>query len=147
MKIKEVLKIKGHVVCTVQSSQTIQEAVHLLSQRGIGALLVTDDHFETVVGILSERDIVRGCNISRKPLIGVKVNEWMTRSLVTCSPDDDVQSVMSLMTEHRIRHVPVVEDGEIFGVVSIGDVVKAVLGESESRIHFLQEYAFGAVAN
>lgn len=147
MKIKDVLKTKGHVVWTVQASQTIQEAVHLLAQRGIGALLVTDDHYESVVGILSERDIVRGCNITIKPLLSVRVSDWMTRNLVTCEPGDDVQAVMALMTENRIRHVPVVEDGEIYGIVSIGDVVKAALDESDHKIQFLQEYAFGAVSN
>lgn len=143
MKIKEILKSKGSQVWTVKENQTIQEAVHLLSIRHVGALLVMSESEDRIVGILSERDIVHGCNVIWKPLISVRVHDWMTRHLVTCNPEDDIQHVMSLMTEKRIRHVPVMMAGELLGIVSIGDVVKALLEESGSQIQYLKDYAFG----
>lgn len=143
MKISDILKQKSPLIRTVQVTQTVREAISLLNAHKIGALLVTDEPRENVLGVISERDIVQGCDRSVRSLDQVLVNEWMTRRLVTCLPQDNVRDVMSLMTQYRVRHVPVVEENEIIGLVSIGDVVKCLIEDSESQLQFLKEYAFG----
>jgi CBS domain-containing protein len=143
MKIKDILKSKGSRIWTIKASQTIQEALQLLVTQRIGALLVTDDSVETIVGLLSERDLVRGSYSSLKSTRDVLVREWMTRHVITCAPDDEVSEVMRIMTDKRVRHVPVAEGDELLGLVSIGDVVKAILEESSHQIKHLKDYVFG----
>ena len=143
MKIKDILKSKGSRIWTISSTQSVQEALQILVTQRIGALLVTDQKVENIVGILSERDIVRGSYAHTKNPRDIKVREWMTRRVVTCSPEDDVSHVMSLMTDKRVRHVPVAEGEELLGLVSIGDVVKAILEDSHHQIRYLKEYVYG----
>ena len=146
MKIRDILSIKGSRVWTIRASETIQEALHSLVTHKIGALLVTDDHSENIIGILSERDIVHGSYGNSKNLREAHVYEWMTHDVVTCSPEDEVSAVMSVMTERRVRHVPIENDGHLLGLVSIGDVVKSTLEESQHQIQHLKEYVFGNFA-
>ena len=143
MKIQDILNVKGTRVWTIRASETIQEALHRLVTHKIGALLVTDDRAENIIGIFSERDVVHGSYGSSKSLRETRVYEWMTHEVFSCSPSDDVSTVMSVMTEKRVRHVPVEEGGELLGLVSIGDVVKSTLEESQHQIQHLKEYVFG----
>lgn len=143
MKIKDILKVKGTRVWTVRENQSIREALEILVKQNIGALLVCDEMQQQILGIISERDIVRGCYSARKNLDVALVREWMTRRIVTCSPEDEIAEIMSVMTTRRIRHIPVVVGSEIQGVVSIGDIVKSLLQDSEDQIQFLKEYIYG----
>ena len=144
MKIKDILKVKGSKVWMVKQNQTIHDAVHALVGQNIGALLVTDEKTGKIIGILSERDIVRACYGKIKNLDGALVKDLMTKKMVTASPEDEIGEIMSVMTEKRVRHIPVLAEGVLQGIVSIGDVVKALLQDSEHQIRSLKEYMYGS---
>jgi len=114
-----------------------------LKERNIGALVITTDDGR-LAGILSERDLVRGLPEHGADLLALKVKDRMTADVTTCSPDDRVDAIMKLMTEGRFRHLPVVEDGRLAGIVSIGDVVKSRLEELESETTTLRQYIAGS---
>ena len=134
MNIASLLASKGSKVITVQPHQTVRQAVGLLAEHNIGALVVVD-RTSSPVGIVSERDIVRSAARNER-LFSEPVAALMTRNVVLGLPQDDLSSVGNTMTERRIRHLPVVEGGKLVGIVSIGDVVKAqrdqYLGEVET---------------
>lgn len=140
MNVEAILKGKGGKVVTIAPEATVGEAAQVLKREGIGALVVGDGG-GSIQGILSERDIVAGLGdvTRRERLLEAKVSALMTREVVTCSPADEVQQCMHLMTEHHIRHLPVVDDGAMVGLVSIGDIVKSRLGELESEAGFLRD--------
>lgn len=139
MKLRELLAAKGNAVEVTHRDATIAEVCARLAELRIGALVVTDGG-EAPIGIVSERDVVALVAQRGADALGARVAEAMS-SPVTCrAPDDDVVSLMSLMTEERIRHVPVTEDGRLVGIVSIGDVVKSRLGELERDRQELLEY-------
>ena len=142
MKLKDILKIKGSKVWTIEGNQTVNEALHILMNQNIGALLVLDEN-DGIIGIISERDIVRGCCYNAKGLSETPVIQLMTRSVIIGSPEDEVSYIMGVMTQNRIRHIPVVADGKLEGIVSIGDVVKSVIEDSQYEIHYLKEYISG----
>lgn len=139
MQISILLAEKGMSVATIQRQATVAQAVGDLNHHGIGALVVSHDgsHIE---GIVSERDIVRHLNDLGGATLNQPVESIMSPSVHTCSPDDDVESLMSVMTNRRIRHVPVVRDGTLCGIVSIGDVVKSRIGELEKHRSELLDY-------
>ena len=139
MNIRGILAAKGSAVVTVRSDATIGEAAQLLVRHGIGALVVSGDG-RSVDGILSERDLARGLASHGAPIIDLAVGELMTSEVVVCAPTDSVDHLMGVMTERRIRHVPVVEDGALIGLVSIGDVVKSRLDDLETETATLHEY-------
>ncbi|HMK68388.1 MAG TPA: CBS domain-containing protein [Stellaceae bacterium] len=143
MNVETILKTKGATVVTIAPSATISEAVALLSRKRIGALVVSTDGREPL-GILSERDIVHGLGQRGASLLDAKVDELMTRSVITCAPQDRLADLMALMTERRIRHLPVLDGGRLAGVVSIGDVVKNRLDEMEWESSSLKTYIAGA---
>jgi CBS domain-containing protein len=129
MTVQQILKVKGvDGVVTIRPGATVAEAAALLSSRRIGAVVVTEDG-RGVMGILSERDIVRELGARGVGCLTEKVAEAMTAKIVTCAPGDGAETVMRKMTEGRFRHLPVVENGEMVGLISIGDVVKARLDE------------------
>lgn len=128
MNVGAILKAKGAQVETIQRDATVSEAVERLRVENIGALVVSPDG-QTIEGVLSERDVVRGLGEHRGALLDMKVKDVMTKSVRTCSPEDTVEHVMYEMTEHRSRHFPVVQDRRLVGIVSIGDVVKNRLDE------------------
>lgn len=130
MKVRAILEAKGHHVETTTESRSVTVAIHQMRTSGIGALVVTEDG-ETIDGIISERDIVRGLAEHTSELLHRRVGDLMEHVVVTCSPDDSIKSVMSDMTLHRVRHIPVIERGRLLGIVSIGDVVKNRLEELE----------------
>ena len=138
MKINDVLRGKGNQVVTISPEATVTELLALLAERNIGAVVVSADG-TSVDGIVSERDIVRLWNGT--PDAGdVRVSAIMTAEVRTATPDDLIDNLMRLMTEHRIRHVPVVVDGNLAGLVSIGDVVKSRIGELEFEREELSKY-------
>lgn len=140
MNVEAILKTKGAEVVTITQETIVGEAAKILKRARIGALVVSDDGVN-VVGILSERDIVSamGDPTKRAGLLEKPVSCLMTRDVMTCVPEDTVQKCMALMTERRIRHLPVVLEGRMIGLISIGDVVKNRLEELESETGFLRE--------
>ncbi|MGH3356727.1 MAG: CBS domain-containing protein [Nocardioidaceae bacterium] len=138
MRISEVLHVKGDDVVTIKPEVTVRELVALLAEHNIGAVVVTSDR-KSVQGIVSERDVVRrlaeGADVLDQPVEAI-----MTAQVHTCEPGEPVNSLMHLMTEHRIRHVPVLVDGELTGIISIGDVVKSRIGELEFERDQLTNY-------
>jgi CBS domain-containing protein len=143
MDVNTILRNKGRAVAMIHSAATIERAVALLRARGIGALVVSNDG-ESVDGIISERDIVAALAQHGGDLLGLRVEEVMTRPVITCSPDDSVADLMAEMTNRRIRHFPVVRNGRLCGIVSIGDVVKSRLDEIEYEAHSLRSFIAGA---
>ncbi len=139
MRIATLLAAKGDTVATITGDATVSTAVAELRAHGIGALVVSPDG-ERIDGIVSERDIVRALFDRHESLLREPVRSIMTSTVFTCSPEDDTESLMTAMTERRIRHVPVVQDGILKGIVSIGDVVKNRIGELEKDRKELVEY-------
>lgn len=139
MKIAKLLTDKGGVVVTIEPGATVADAVADLRRHQIGALVVSTDGLH-IEGIVSERDIVRALADGHEALLDDTVRTIMTEQVVTCSPEDEVESLMSVMTDHRVRHVPVVANSELKGIVSIGDVVKSRIGELERDRQELVEY-------
>jgi CBS domain-containing protein len=138
MQVENILQSKGRAVETVTSSTTIGEAAAVLNAKRIGAVVVLDSG--KVVGILSERDIVRHLGTDWSSLTNRPVADIMTRAVVTASRFATIADVMERMTEKRIRHMPVVDNGELGGIVSIGDVVKRKIEETEQEASALKEY-------
>jgi CBS domain-containing protein len=122
MNVKTILATKGRSVVTIQPNRTIKEAVILMAQHNIGALVVVGDD-QQIIGILSERDITRR-SAERDDVLAHQVRDVMTHNVFTGMPQDDLHSVANVMTERRIRHLPILDRGKLVGIVSIGDVVK-----------------------
>jgi len=139
MKVREILAIKGEHVHTIEPERTILDAVALLVEHGIGALLVRDAA-GTVAGIISERDVLRVSRDRSGALGTLRVADVMTRDLIVCVPDDDVDYAMGIVTKNRVRHLPVMDDGRVAGMISIGDLVKARLDAAEYENRYLREY-------
>ena len=138
MKVKDILRRKGSVVETIRPDAQVLLAVHRMRMQNVGALVVSRDG-ERVDGVLSERDIVRGLTNHGAGLVEMSVVAVMSRSVPTCAPGDSLTSVMSQMTRTRNRHVPVVDDGRLCGIVSVGDVVKHRLEEMELETSVLRD--------
>ena len=139
MKINDVIKAKpSHHVVTIGPDATVRELIALLAEHNVGALVVSDDG-ERVTGIVSERDVVRRLHADAD-VLETAVSQIMTADVRTCAGDDGLTDLMQTMTEHRIRHVPVVADGRLTGIISIGDVVKSRIGELEFERDQLDSY-------
>jgi CBS domain-containing protein len=146
MTIHDILQLKGTTVFTILPDATLQEVTEELVRRNIGALLVCNrqaDSGEQVLGIISERDILRVCATGRGPLSAISVHEVMIRQLFTAAPTDSVEDVMGLMTTHRVRHVPVMHGGRLVGLVSIGDIVKSQHDRLAMENQFMKKYIAG----
>lgn len=140
MQVIEILNLKGREVATIGPDESIGRAVEILRERGVGALVVTDDG-RSIQGILSERDVVRALgHSSESELLARPARDIMTPEVVTCSPLDRVERLMSMMTGRRVRHVPVTVNGDLGGIISIGDVVKSRLSELEHEAKLLEDY-------
>ena len=139
MKLAELLKAKQKEIAKISQDSTIAEAANTFAERKIGALLV-DDQDGAIVGILSERDIVRGMSQHGTSLHDLKVSELMTTNLIRCAPGDTVNEAMAMMTDRRIRHLPVFEDEQLVGFISIGDLVKCRMMEVQSEAEALRQY-------
>ena len=141
MTVRAILDSKGHQILNVEPDAKLSAAVKILGERKIGAVLVMNQgHLE---GILSERDIVRGLGLHGEDLLSRPVTQIMTRDVITCQPADTVGALMSEMTNRRIRHLPVVANGRLRGIVSIGDVVKNRLDEVEFEASSLRSFIAG----
>ena len=141
MRISTLLAGKGDSVATIPGDASVHRAVAELRDHRIGALVVSDDG-RHIDGIISERDIVRGLNDRHGSVLDEPVSAIMTSTVFTCSLDEDVETVMAVMTERRFRHVPVVSDGVLCGIVSIGDVVKSRIDDLERDRKELVEYIY-----
>ena len=139
MKIGDVLKRKGSEVVTMRPDSTIDTVVRRMRLERIGAVIISPDG-KSVIGILSERDILHALAEHGTALLALKAEDLMTREVVTCSREDTLQSVMVKMTQRRIRHLPVVEQGQLAGIVSIGDAVKSWLEEVELEANVLRDF-------
>ncbi|MGH3794736.1 MAG: CBS domain-containing protein [Pseudonocardiaceae bacterium] len=138
MRIVDVLRRKGTEVYTVHPSTSVTYLLTMLAAHNVGALVVVEER--TVCGIVSERDVVRRMCERGRLLLDCSTAEIMTAAVVSCTPEDSVDDVMRLMTEHRFRHVPVLVNGRLAGVVSIGDMVSARIGELEQEREQLATY-------
>ncbi|MBM3555406.1 MAG: CBS domain-containing protein [Alphaproteobacteria bacterium] len=141
MNVAAILKSKGNSVLAVAPASSVAEAAKLLAGRRIGAVLVDGGSGPGgISGILSERDIVRGLAESGAPVLDKPVSTLMTKDVVTCAPSHTLAQIMALMTEKRIRHLPVAEGNQLVGVISIGDVVKFRIAEIEREAQDLRDY-------
>jgi CBS domain-containing protein len=139
MRISEILRRKGGEVTTIEPDAKVRALLALLAEHNIGAVVVSTDG-SAIKGIASERDVVRRLNDRGAGLLDEPVSSIMTATVRTCQPSDNVEGLRATMTEHRIRHVPVVRDGELVGIVSIGDVVKSAIAELETEREQLVDY-------
>lgn len=139
MNVASVLKAKGRAVATARPESTLKEIAIQLAQKGIGAIVVVDDRDE-IVGIISERDLVKAVATGNNEVLDSPVSESMTRDVVTCGEERTIDELMEIMTKGRFRHVPVVEGGKLIGIVSIGDVVKNHIAEVEMEVSAMRDY-------
>ena len=139
MHVERILALKGNDVISVTTNETIGVAANILSENRIGAILVRDDD-GFVRGVLSERDIVRGLADLGSRCLETGVVELMTRDVVFCRPEDDIDTIMAIMTDRRIRHLPVMRENQLLGIISIGDVVKFRIEEIKSEADAMRQY-------
>ena len=152
MQIKDILRDKGTKVMTINVGQTIHDAVNKLNEHGIGALVVIGDD-EEIAGIITERDILQVCGDSCIRLDETQarsacpslVKDSMTKDLVIGVPDDDLNYVMGVMTKNRIRHLPILDNGKLAGIISIGDLISAHFEEKVFENRTLRDYIHGSV--
>ena len=140
MKVADILSAKGAKVMTVKPHETIETFAHRLRMAHVGAMIVSEDG-KKIAGIISERDVTYGIAAHGAELTEKHVSDLMSTGVVTCSPNDPIADVAKIMTQHRIRHIPVLENNEVVGVVSIGDIVKHRLDEMELEANVLRDYA------
>ena len=139
--VRQLIQRKGNDVWTVKPDQTVFDALSLMAEKKIGALLVFDD--DQLVGIFSERDYARKVILKGKSSRDTAVGEIMTENVVCIRPVQSMSDCMALMTDKRIRHLPILDDNQIIGVISIGDVVKEIISEQEFVIGQLENYITG----
>ena len=141
VRVKQLLARKGHEVWSVDVEEPVLEAIQLMADKHVGALPVTRNG--ELAGVISERDYARKVILLGRSSAETPVWQIMSSPVVTVSPDDDVRQCMALMTDKRIRHLPVVEGGRMVGVISIGDLVRAVIEEQEQTIEQLERFIVG----
>lgn len=141
MTVDQILKLKGHEVWSVDPRDTVFDSLKLMSEKGVGAMLVMDG--DKLVGIVTERDYARKVILEGKSSKATTVREIMSERVLCVSPDRTVDECMALMTDKRARHLPVVDQERVVGVVSIGDLVKAMISEQQILIDHLQNYITG----
>ncbi len=139
--VKQILSEKGHGVWSTAPDTSVFDALKFMSEKSVGALVVVDD--QTVVGVFSERDYARKVILKGKSSKKLPVSEIMTRKVICVKPENTTEECMALMTEKHIRHLPVVVENELVGVISIGDVVKAIISQQEFVIAQLENYITG----
>jgi CBS domain-containing protein len=139
--IHELLAEKGNEICSVSPAATVHDAVKVLAEMNIGALVVMEG--DSLAGIVSERDYLRKIAFEQRDSSGITVAEIMTSPVACARPDQSVEECMAMMTDKRIRHLPVVEDDKLVGVISIGDLVKAIIAEQKFIIEQLEHYIAG----
>ena len=140
MSVEAILKNKGRNVFTVRPEHSVAEAAALMSTKKVGVAMVCDSKAR-VIGVISERDVVNGITQYGKGVVDMPVRNIMTSPVVSCQPADTVKKVMEVMTERRIRHLPVTENDELIGIVSIGDAVNFRLREAQLEVGVLRDLA------
>lgn len=140
-KVKQLLKVKGDQVWTISKEATVLDGLRLMAEKNIGAVLVVEGG--KPIGIFTERDYARKVGLALKPPDTTRIEDVMTRELITVAPNQSVNDCMALMTNHYIRHLPVVEKNRLVGIVSIGDVVRDIIEELEFLVRQLQNYING----
>jgi len=144
LTVKQILEAKGCEVWSVEEGTTVYEALHFMASKDIGAVLVMRG--TRMTGILSERDYARKVVLEGRSSRATLVAEIMSREVVHVAPHDTVNTCMALMTEHKVRHLPVLDEGRVVGMVSIGDLVKSIIAEQEFVIEQMTNYISGALA-
>jgi CBS domain-containing protein len=139
--VRQLLRGKGHDVWHIAPDASVYDALKLMAKKEIGSLLVLEG--EELVGILSERDYARKVVLKDKTTMDTPVKEIMTQEVISLRPEQTIQECMALMTEKRIRHLPVLENDRLVGIISIGDVVKAIISQQEFMIEQLERYIEG----
>lgn len=139
--VRDMLRTKGYQIWSIAPDATVYDALKLMAKKNVGAVLVLDG--EKMAGILSERDYARKVTLQGKKAKGTSVREIMTDKVISVRPEDTAEECMALMTEKKVRHFPVIEDDKLIGVISIGDVVKAIIPEQEFLIEQLEHYIRG----
>jgi len=138
LTIEELLRTKGKSIWSISPQSTVYRALEMMADKSVGALLVIDN--EKVVGIFSERDYARKVILKGKSSKETAVSELMTRAVFYVTPKNTLQEAMALMTAKQIRHLPVLDDGRLVGIVTLGDVVKKIIAQQEHTINLLEEY-------
>ncbi len=138
--VSQILQLKGSQTWTIAPTASVFDALTLMAEKDIGALLVVEN--DEVVGIFSERDYARKIILHGKSSRDTEIQEIMTSEVLCISSDQSVTKCMALMTDKRIRHIPVLDDGQLVGVISIGDVVKAIITEQQIIINHLEDYIY-----
>jgi CBS domain-containing protein len=141
ISVSDLLTGKGSQVWSVDVSATLSDALRLLAEKDVGALPVMDG--EVLAGIFSERDFARAISTDPNLPLDIPVSELMTRDVLTVTPNDSIEKCMKLMTDQHIRHLPVVDNGKMIGIVSIGDAVKLFITDTKSFISSLEDYIQG----
>ena len=139
--VARLLDSKGHDIWSVSPDTSVYDAIKMMADKGVGALLVTDG--DRLVGVVSERDYARKVILQGRSSKDTPVREIMTTRVITVSPDQTIDDCMALMTRHRIRHLPVIDNDRLVGVLSIGDVVKSAIADKEQMIQQLESYITG----
>jgi CBS domain-containing protein len=142
--VRQLLEGKGRVVWSVHGATTVYDALRLMAEKGIGALVVVDDG--DIVGVVSERDYARKVILEGRSSRDTAVADIMSRAVLHAVPEQTVTDCMALMTAKKIRHLPVIENGRLSGIISIGDLVKSIIAEQEFVIEQLENYISGALA-
>ncbi len=142
MKIRDILKDKGTEVATIKTEETIRDAVRILVEKNIGSLLVLDEK-GSITGIITERDILKQCDRSVESFKEKKVKEAMTKELIVASPDDDLDYAENIMTGNRIRHLPIIANKKLEGIISIGDLINVLRGECKVENRYLKDFISG----
>ena len=142
MRVENILTLKGSDIVSATPGDTVFDTAKLLAEMKIGAVLVREPGAggPGISGIISERDIIGGLAAHGADVMSKPVSELMTKDVLVCAPDDTIDKIMSMMTDRRIRHLPVVKDDELVGMISIGDVVKRRIAETEEEAQALREY-------
>jgi predicted transcriptional regulator len=142
MKAKDILAVKGSRVITTHQDTLVMEAIALFFINRVGSLIIVDEH-DHIKGILAPNDILKGVHTDLDNLRQAKVSQYMSKDLIVAKPDDRIDYIQAVMTENRVRHIPIMDQGKLLGMVSIGDVVKAQLKEMDVEIQYLKEYMEG----
>ena len=143
MKVRDILKDKGSEVATIGAEETICDAVKTLVEKNIGSLLVLDEK-GGITGIITERDILKQCNKCLESFKEIKIKDVMTKNLIVASPDDDLDYVENIMTQNKVRHLPIISKNQkLEGIISIGDMVNVLRGECKVENRYLKDFISG----
>jgi len=136
--VKQLLEAKGHDVLSISPEASVLDAVRLMAQKSVGALTVMEG--STLVGVITERDYARKVILKGRASDSTTIREIMTSEVITTTGDESVEKCMNMMTDGRMRHLPVVDNGDVVGIISIGDLVKAVIADQKEEIEHLEHY-------